>query len=451
MQSTIALDTVPDDELLRRLDDLLRHSRGTEADVVAHIGEVGARRLYAREASSSMYAYCTEVLHFSEAEAYLRIAAARASREHPAVLEMLADGRLHLSAVAKLAPHLTPVNRDDLLRRATHKSKREVEELLAELEPRPDVPSSIRKLPEREIGNLLFLARHVAETPSTTAAPLLVDQGAPGELSLVRPRTSELELRPGKDASNASSGLAAPKDAPLSPGGSEPDHEVRHSALRASRPATIEPLAPARYRVQFTASAELRDKLERLRALMRSSVPDGDLAAIIDGAVTEKLERLEARRFGSPHRRKKPIENPGVSPQSGRVPPKSAEDDVGPDRPPSREAAPNPATPDVQPAAEPASARARASRYIPAAVRREVYERDGGRCHYANDQGRRCGSREGIHFHHRHTFAFGGGHSVENLGLACSVHNRHLAEVDYGRKAMARYRRSRHGVLKLTP
>jgi hypothetical protein len=59
----------------------------------------------------------------------------------------------------------------------------------------------------------------------------------------------------------------------------------------------IEPLAPCRYKVQFTASAELRDKLERLQALMRSSVPDGDLAAIIDAAVTEKLERLEAQRF----------------------------------------------------------------------------------------------------------------------------------------------------------
>jgi len=47
-----------------------------------------------------------------------------------------------------------------------------------------------------------------------------------------------------------------------------------------------------------SASAESRDKLERLKDLMRSSVPDGDLGAIIDAAVTEKLERLEARRFG---------------------------------------------------------------------------------------------------------------------------------------------------------
>jgi len=66
----------------------------------------------------------------------------------------------------------------------------------------------------------------------------------------------------------------------------------------------VEPLSPGRYKVQFTASADLRDKLERLTALMRSSVPDGDLGAIIEHGVTEKLERLEARRFAktnAPH------------------------------------------------------------------------------------------------------------------------------------------------------
>ena len=61
---------------------------------------------------------------------------------------MLADGRLHLTAIAKLAPHLTPDNREAVLKRATHCSKRQVEELAAELAPRPDAPALIRKLPE---------------------------------------------------------------------------------------------------------------------------------------------------------------------------------------------------------------------------------------------------------------------------------------------------------------
>jgi hypothetical protein len=52
-----SLDYVSDDELLRRLSELVSHSRRVEADLVAHIGEVEERRLYAREASPSMFAY----------------------------------------------------------------------------------------------------------------------------------------------------------------------------------------------------------------------------------------------------------------------------------------------------------------------------------------------------------------------------------------------------------
>ena len=95
-----------------------------------------------------MFQYCVDVLHLSEAEAYLRIAAARASRQHPALLTMLDDGRLHLSGIAVLASHLTEANCEELLARATHKTKRELLVLVAEIAPKPDVSSSIRKLPE---------------------------------------------------------------------------------------------------------------------------------------------------------------------------------------------------------------------------------------------------------------------------------------------------------------
>jgi len=67
---TRALRAVPDDELLSRLSDLVSQSRRVEADLVAHIGEVDERRLFARQAFPSMFAYCTESLHLSEAEAY---------------------------------------------------------------------------------------------------------------------------------------------------------------------------------------------------------------------------------------------------------------------------------------------------------------------------------------------------------------------------------------------
>ena len=297
MHEARALTTIPDDELLHRLAELLRDSRCTEADLVAHIGEVDRRRLYARSASPSMFRYCIHVLHLSEPEAYLRIVAARAARKHPVLLAMLADGRLHLSGIAKLAPHLTRENRDALLGRATHRSKRQIEELIAEICPRPDVPSLVRKLP----GGM-----GQEPLPPPTRLPARGEDRATAgvvELSEARGRVRadgapadriELDLA-GVSASRQSAGGVPPL---VSLAGAEASSgpELRPGGVGSPR-CVVEPLAPSRYKVQFTASAQLKDKLERLQALLRSEVPDGDLGAVIERAVTEKLERLEARRF----------------------------------------------------------------------------------------------------------------------------------------------------------
>src|SRR5262245_7406069 len=143
------LESLSDDDLVCRLAGLAGQARRVEADLVAHIAEVELRRLYARDACPSMFAYCTRVLHLAEGEAFRRIRVARASRRHPVLLEMLADGRLHVSGIAVMVPFLTAENRERLLSLAIHKTKREIERLVAVLHPRPDVPSTVRKLPER--------------------------------------------------------------------------------------------------------------------------------------------------------------------------------------------------------------------------------------------------------------------------------------------------------------
>ncbi len=145
----LSLKSVPDEDLIRQLFQLVKQSRGVEAEVVAHIGEVELRRLYAPAACSSMFEYCRRVLCLRENEAYLRITVARAARERPVLLEMLRDGRLHLSGIARLAPHLTAQNEEAVLKRASSMSHREIRELVAELEPKPDVAASIRQLPRR--------------------------------------------------------------------------------------------------------------------------------------------------------------------------------------------------------------------------------------------------------------------------------------------------------------
>src|SRR5262245_54852909 len=141
------LHTLSDPELLRRLSLLLSRSRRVEAELVAHIGEVDHRKLFLSQACSSMFVYCVEVLHLSEAEAYLRIAVARAARRFPVILQMLGEGRFHLSGIALLSSHLTEDNCEKLLARAAYRTKRQIEELVAELAPKADAPTTIRKLP----------------------------------------------------------------------------------------------------------------------------------------------------------------------------------------------------------------------------------------------------------------------------------------------------------------
>jgi len=339
-----------------RLSEILAQSRGLESELIAHIGEVDARKLYAREASASMFSYCTEELHLSESEAYLRIGVARAAREYPILLEMLADGRLHLSGIAKLAPYLTAANQEALLERATYKSKRKIDELIAEISPQPDVPASIRKLPQRRGKNR-----------------------AAGEAQLRPDGVEPAEPARSMDNPELSIAIAAPPD------------------VAKAQPLAPEPLSPARYRIQFTAGAEFRDKLERLRALMRSSVPDGDLAALLEVAVTEKLERLEARRFAKTKAPRMRAEETDTS---------------------------------------------RASRHIPAAVKRAVRERDGDRCTFVGPNGRRCTERNRLEFHHRNPFGKGGDRRPENIYLMCRTHNGYQAGCDYGKEFIERCRRS---------
>jgi 5-methylcytosine-specific restriction endonuclease McrA len=341
MQNEQAVANLSNAALLRGLHDIVAQSRRVEADLVAHISEVDARGLFREEAAPSMFVYCTDRLHLSDAEAYLRLHAGRAARRFPILLEMLRQGRLHLSGLVKLAPHLTADNLEGVLARASFRSKREIEELIAEMVPRPDVPCNIRKLPERK------------ESP-------------------VNPSPASPELRP--DAvTNPPTPPAPPRPAP--------------------RPPVLEPLAPARHRVEFTASSALRDKLERLLNLLRAADSTVDLAAVIDAAVTEKLERLEARRFGLT--------------KAPRTDVDTSKTTAGP-------------------------------RAIPAAIRRAVFVRDGGQCTYRDRLGHRCPERHDLQYHHRHPHAYGGDRGMKNIAMLCGPHNRLVAEIDFGPQVVTR-------------
>jgi 5-methylcytosine-specific restriction endonuclease McrA len=199
---------------------------------------------------------------------------------------------------------------------ARHKSKDDVQKLVAALNPQPDIASSVRKLP-----------------------------------------TSQ-----------------EPTSLPLEAAVSTPKIETT-SRMSTPRRSLVAPIAPERYLMRITLSDEAHRKLERARDLLRHSIPNGDPAAIVDRALTVLVEQLERTKVAATSR-------------------------------------PHKAT----------RTRSARSRHVPAAVKREVWTRDGGRCAFVGATGR-CAATGFLEFHHVHPFTEGGATSVGNLELRCRAHN----------------------------
>ena len=210
------------------------------------------------------FSYCTEVLHFSEATAFHRIRAARAARAYPLLLERIREGALHLAGANLLAPALTPENHVKLLDLARYKSKRAIEELLANRAPKPDVAARVRQLPDPRPAAPVPM-------PSEAAGPLL----------------------------EATSRGAAPSP----------------PRARAPSPAPS-PLGGRRFKVQFTGDQSLYNKLREAQALLRHQIPDGDLAQIFDRALTLLLLEAKRKKFAqtsSPRAGSKTARRPGAA------------------------------------------------------------------------------------------------------------------------------------------
>src|SRR5215510_3219665 len=270
-----ALKQQPNDALVRRVHELLAQDRETTAELIAHLAEIDERQLYLPAAYPSMHEYCVDEFGMTDDEAYKRIRVARAAQQFPGILEALAEGRLHMTAVLLLAPHLEEGTGAELLEAAEHKTKSEIAELLAERFPRAAVPAQVTELAPERVHD-------------------------------------ELALAPGAEPTRLA-----------------PERVV-------ARPA-VTPLAPQMYALQVTIGGATRGKLEYAKALLGHQLPSGDLARVLDHALDALVERLEKRKFG-------------------------------------------------------VTARARAthkrttpgSRHIAMHVRREVFERDEGRCTYVS-------------------------------------------------------------------
>jgi hypothetical protein len=176
----------------------------------------------------------------------------------------------------------------------------------------------------------------------------------------------------------------------------------QHVAPSAPPPVarpTIKPVAEDRFLLRITVRRTVRDKLELARDLMRHREPDGRLDAILEAALDTLLDKLEREKFALAKR-----------PRSGERPSAQRTDE-------GKRLAPR-----------------RPNRNVPRSSKREAVARDGMRCAFVSEDGRRCEACAFLEFDHVTPAGKGGGPEASNIRLLCRAHNRLMAERAYGRQ-----------------
>ena len=246
-----------DRELIDTTGRLASQERGVTAELIAVLSEVDVRRSYLGEGFSSLFTFCTGALHLSEHAAYGRIQAARLVRRFPRALDLLRNGSVNLTTLGLVAPHVNEENSTEVFAAIAHKTKREVEQIVAALAPQPAVPTVIRRVPE----------------PARLSAPML-EPNQPTEAVTVAGR-------PDAASTTMSDGVMT---------------GMTSKAVPPQR-AVVAPLAPERYKLQVTLSKGGHDALRALQDLLRHSIPNADPAEIVERALLELLERVQRDRL----------------------------------------------------------------------------------------------------------------------------------------------------------
>lgn len=174
------------------------------------------------------------------------------------------------------------------------------------------------------------------------------------------------------------------------------ERSVLPTRVPGDRPA-IRPLSEDTFKVQFTATRAFRDKLAEAQGLLGHRVPGGDIARILEMAVDLLVERVKKERFAAGRKGRGPSTKPAPT----------------------------------------------SSRHVPDAIKRAVYERDGARCSFTDDDGRRCAETGALEFDHVDGFAMTRVHDVDRIRLLCRAHNQHAADRMYGHALMDEMRQSR--------
>ena len=426
---TSTVGGLSDGALLRATSTLVRHERHLQGAIIDHLAEIEVRSLYLRRGCSSLFDYAVRELGYSDAAAGRRIGAVRLCADQPGARERLRDGSLTLSAAAELQWAFDRQRRRGSI--AGIASTAPAGSVApGEAAARADMP---RSAPTEAPGG---------GAPVSAAADVVsVDDPVAGEpapplVLNVAGRQKLVEEAVGKSTRQVRRMLA------------DLDPELAPPADR------VRPLGDGRYELKAMIDADCQQGLEHLRGLLSHVDPRMTIGQLVGRIVQEALDRHDP---GRPPRRAR-TGSRAAQGESEAAPAAKERAASEPDHAATVQDAALPAaatpTPERKPRRTPTSAPSQtrqeatgrraaagtkpagadtptpkpcaAGRAIPAAVRRQVWQRDGGRCCYLDRRtGRRCNSRHLIEIDHILPYALGGGADPENLRLLCHAHHRH--------------------------
>jgi hypothetical protein len=353
---------ISNQELAERILLLRDRERAITVKFLNHLGEFDKRRLYLDLGYSSLFDYCVRKLGYSESSAFRRVECARALREFPQLGSMILNGEVNLCSLATAARKLSEGK--IVLADINGKSRREVEGLIAGLNPGHKPKEKIRQISVR-----------VASEPMVNEFNKSLS--ASNSLSRTEPA---LNLSPELISENSLSPVKVKFDAVAEGVFSNINPQSEEAGLLSPVKVKSETRSETRLEIKFSLSEESFKKLEEVKAALSNKLGAG-------ASVEDIFNELMDKCLKGARPKTEPIElNKGVKSDS------------------------RPSVKIIR-------------RHIPRAVRREVMLRDTYSCSYVSADGTRCGAKAHLHLDHIQPYSMGGAHSRDNLRVLCRSHN----------------------------
>jgi hypothetical protein len=378
------------------LAGLLRREHRSLADFLVALAAFDRDRLWKALGYASLFDFLHRELGVSKGSAQYRKVAAELIQKCPEVVEPLRDGRICFTAVIELAKVATRENVREVMPRFFHRSRREAMDVVAELRPdeapahRTVVTPVRQRAPDVEIAFSMTEGRGTSIVEPSDANLRIAERG------LWSQQGAEVGAgSAGRDPQAAAAAIPQPAPAPPI---ANPSATGGHDRRTDSEPLTAE-----LSRLHVTVPREFFALLDAARSALSHAEPgasDGDI-------LVEGLKAIVARCA----KRRGLVQNPRNI--AAPAAPGLAGDVPGTPEPPPT---PDAATP--APSESPAEPARRRREYIPADVRRKVWELDGGRCSFPLESGGVCGSTYQLELDHITPVARGGKSTVGGLRAA---------------------------------